>query len=145
MSTTVDLNILIYASNAADPVHKPAFELLERLAAGPDLFYLFWPTLLGYVRITTHPRVATGARLSVRAATSNLSALLTLPHVRSPGEGKNFWAFYTATARDDTAGRLVPDAQIAALMRENGVKTIYTRDRDFRRFDGIEPVDPFAI
>jgi len=29
-------------------------------------------------------------------------------------------------------------------MRQHGVRTIYTRDRDFRRFDGIVAVDPFA-
>jgi predicted nucleic acid-binding protein len=26
----------------------------------------------------------------------------------------------------------------------DGVSTIYTRDRGFRRFDGIKVVDPFA-
>lgn len=29
-------------------------------------------------------------------------------------------------------------------MRENGVRTIWTDDRDFRRFDGIYVRDPFA-
>jgi hypothetical protein len=29
-------------------------------------------------------------------------------------------------------------------MRQHGVGTIYTRDRDFRRFDGIRVEDPFA-
>jgi predicted nucleic acid-binding protein len=28
-------------------------------------------------------------------------------------------------------------------MRRHGVRTIYTRDRDFRRFDGIAAEDPF--
>ena len=28
-------------------------------------------------------------------------------------------------------------------MRQNDVRTIWTRDRDFRRFDGIEARDPF--
>ncbi len=28
-------------------------------------------------------------------------------------------------------------------MRQHGVRTIYTRDRDFRRFDGIAAEDPF--
>jgi predicted nucleic acid-binding protein len=28
-------------------------------------------------------------------------------------------------------------------MRQHGVRIIWTRDRDFRRFDGIEPRDPF--
>jgi predicted nucleic acid-binding protein len=29
-------------------------------------------------------------------------------------------------------------------MLENGVKTIWTHDRDYRRFDGIEVHDPFG-
>jgi predicted nucleic acid-binding protein len=37
----------------------------------------------------------------------------------------------------------VPDAHLATLMRQYGVRTIYTRDRDFRRFDGIDVRDPF--
>jgi predicted nucleic acid-binding protein len=43
-----------------------------------------------------------------------------------------------------TRGRQVPDAHIAALMRQHGVATIYTRDTDFRRFNGIRVEDPFA-
>jgi len=41
------------------------------------------------------------------------------------------------------AGNLVSDAHLVALMLENDVPTIWTRDRDFRRFQGIEERDPF--
>ena len=41
MSATVDTNVLVYASNESDPVHARARALIERLAAGPDLVYLF--------------------------------------------------------------------------------------------------------
>jgi predicted nucleic acid-binding protein len=41
-------------------------------------------------------------------------------------------------------GSLVPDAHLVALMRENGVRTIWTNDRDFRRFDGILVRDPYS-
>jgi len=34
------------------------------------------------------------------------------------------------------------DGHLAALMRQRGVGTIYTRDRDFRRFDGIAAENP---
>lgn len=54
MSVTVDANVLVYASNEADPAHGVARALVERLAAGPDLVYLFWPTIMGYLRID-HP------------------------------------------------------------------------------------------
>ena len=34
------------------------------------------------------------------------------------------------------------DAHTAVLMREHGVRRIYTRDTDFHRFPFIEVVDP---
>ena len=41
-------------------------------------------------------------------------------------------------------GNLLYDAQTAILMREHGIKTIYTRDTDFHRFPFLEPIDPTA-
>jgi predicted nucleic acid-binding protein len=38
---------------------------------------------------------------------------------------------------------MVPDTHLATLMRENGVRVLYTRDRDFRRFDFLDVRDPF--
>jgi hypothetical protein len=40
-------------------------------------------------------------------------------------------------------GNLVPDAHLASLLRQHGVKTLYTRDTDFRKFDFLEVSDPF--
>jgi predicted nucleic acid-binding protein len=36
----------------------------------------------------------------------------------------------------------MPDAQLATLLRQNGVKTLYTNDADFRRFPFLTPVNP---
>ncbi len=143
MSVTIDVNVLVYASNEADPAHGLARRLVERLAAGPDLVYLFWPTLLGYVRIVTHPTILPRP-LGAAAALANVASLLSLAHVRAPGEADGFLAAYQATADDQTRGNAVPDAHLAALMRQHGVAAIYTRDRDFLRFDGIRTLDPFA-
>lgn len=38
-------------------------------------------------------------------------------------------------------GNLMHDLQTAALMREHGIKKIYTRDTDFHRFPFLEPTD----
>jgi uncharacterized protein len=143
LSATLDTNVLVYASNEDDPAHEPAKHLLERLAAGPDMLYLFWPTLLGYIRIVTHPGILTRP-LAPSAALDNVSALLRLPHVRSPGEAEGFWEMYRATAGNRVRGNEVLDAHIATLMRQHGVRMIYTRDRGFRRFDGVQAQDPFA-
>lgn len=143
MSATVDANILVYASNQADPLHEQAGGLIRRLAAGPEIVYLFWPTLLGYLRIVTHPAIL-GRPLGPREAMRNVEALLDRPHVRSPGEADGFWPLFRATAGDRVRGNDVPDAHVAALMKQHGVRLIYTRDRDFRRFEGIDARDPFA-
>jgi predicted nucleic acid-binding protein len=42
------------------------------------------------------------------------------------------------------SGNLVHDAHIAALCLEHGVKEIYTGDRDFLRFPGLDVINPFA-
>lgn len=144
MSVTVDANVLVYASNEADPAHAPARALVGRLAGGPDLVYLFWPTLMGYLRIVTHPAILPRP-LRLGDAIANVTALLSLGHVRSPGEADGFWDLFRATAGDGgLRGNLVPDAHLAALMRQHGVSTIFTRDRDYRRFDGIQVRDPFV-
>lgn len=55
MSATVDANVLLYASDEASPRHARAGALLAELAAGPALLYVFWPTVIAYLRIATHP------------------------------------------------------------------------------------------
>jgi predicted nucleic acid-binding protein len=41
-------------------------------------------------------------------------------------------------------GNLVPDAHLAALLLQHGVKTLYTKDTDFRKFDFLNVRDPLA-
>ncbi len=143
MSVTVDANVLVYASNEAEPVHAAARELVDRLAAGPEIVYLFWPTVMGYLRIVTHPAVLPRP-LSPAEAIANIGSLLARPHVRVPGEQEGFWELYLATRGDADRGNDVPDGHLVALMRQHGVSKIHTRDRDFRRYAEIVASDPFA-
>src|SRR2546427_12157403 len=113
MSATIDANILVYASNQGDPVHLQAFQLVQRLAAGPDLLYLFWPVVLGYLRIVTHPGILPKP-LSARDAATNAEALLQRPHVRTTGETEGFWELFRQTSRDQARGNDVPDAHLVA-------------------------------
>lgn len=144
MSATIDVNVLLYASDESSAFYVKAKELIARLARGADLIYLFWPVLMGYLRLSTHPAVFRRP-LSVDAAMNNVEQLLALPQARSAGEGARFWSVYQATTAGLVVrGNLVPDAHLASLMRENGVGTLWSHDRDFRRFVGIRVQDPFA-
>ncbi len=142
MSATLDANILVYATNESDAVHRQAHELLMGLAAGPDLVYVFWPVVMGYLRIVTHPAILPRP-LAPRDAASNLESLLSRAHVRTSGELEGFWRLFRATGGGEARGNEVPDVHLATLMRQHGVRRIYTRDRSFRRFPDIEPIDPF--
>lgn len=140
MSTTIDTNVLVYASNTSDRWHHGARSVVERLARGPELAYLFWPVLMGYLRIVTHPAILPQP-LTAREAMRNISALIERPNIQVVGEADSFWKGFMATAPPQVRGNDVPDAQLVTLMRQNGVRRIYSRDHGLRRFDGIEVLD----
>ncbi|MGH2539371.1 MAG: TA system VapC family ribonuclease toxin [Actinomycetota bacterium] len=144
MSATLDANLLLFASDASSPFHDRARAFLEELAEGPEIVYLFWPVVMAYIRIATHASIFQRP-LSPEHAMANVEALLALSHVQSPGEQDRLWTVFRAVAEPAVVrGNLVPGALLVTLMRQNDVATIYSRDRDFRRFDGIDVIDPLA-
>ena len=144
MSVTVDANVLLYASDESSRFHTKARACLASMARGPDIVYLFWPVVMAYLRISTHPAILDPPLPSDRAF-ANVERLLRLPHVQTAGEQERFWERYRDVAIEgDVRGNLVSDAHVVALMGENGVRSIWTHDRDFRRFPGIEVLDPFG-
>ncbi|WP_024802001.1 TA system VapC family ribonuclease toxin [Nocardia sp. BMG51109] len=141
MSRTVDTNVLVYASDSSSPVHAKAAALVGELLRGPELTTVFWPVLQSYLRIVTHPRIC-AAPLPIADAHGGVEALLASPSVRLVAEGDSFWNCYTKLGGG--RGNDVPDTVIVALMHEHGVATIYSRDRDFRKYPGITVRDPFS-
>lgn len=144
MSFGIDVNILLYASDRDSPLHQKAAAFLEKCAGEGEVFCLAWMTLMSYLRIATHPSIF-AKPLTHDMAAQNVDALLALPHVRLIGEQEGFWTVYR-TLTDDAPcrGNGVPDAHLAALLRHNGVRTLFTRDRDFRRFAFLDVRDPLA-
>lgn len=99
---------------------------------------------MAYLRIATHPSIF-AAPLTPEEALDNVKALLALPHARVVSEQDGFMdAFSHVTADTVVRGNLVPDAHVAAILCQNGVRTLYSNDRDFRKFESIEVRDPFA-
>ena len=144
MTVTLDANVLLYASDEESPLQRRALEVVEERATGTELLYLFWPTASAYLRLATHPSVFTRP-LAPETAIANIEDLLSRPQVRAQGEDDGFWEIWRQILRQGAArGNLVADAHLVALMRQYGVRTILTRDRDFRRFDGITVEDPFG-
>jgi toxin-antitoxin system PIN domain toxin len=143
MSTALDANVLLYASDSSSPYHERAQSFLRELAEAPTILYLFWPVIMAYLRIATHPAIFENP-LAPAVAASNVEGLLRLPHVRTEGEMEGFWSVWRATTEGlAVRGNAVPDAHLVALMRQHGVGTVFSRDRDLKKFDAIRVVNPF--
>lgn len=142
MSYSIDANILLYGSDEESERHQAAVAFLNGRAADPDLLCLTWPALMAYQRIATHPSIFLRP-LSPDQAWSNVRALLDLPRTRVITEESSFPVDYAeATSHLPVRGNLVPDAHIATLLKQHGVKRLYSTDRDFRKFDFLEVIDP---
>jgi uncharacterized protein len=144
VSFAIDVNILVYASDRASPFHQRAVEFIEDCVSGNVVFYLTWVTVMSYMRIATHPRIFEQP-LPAEEAAHNIEALLGAPHARVLSEEEGFWRIYRETMREiPTRGNLVPDAHLAVILRQHGVRVLYTRDRDFLKFRFLDVRDPFA-
>ena len=141
----VDTNVLIYAADQESPYHPRCRELLEGWRSQPSAWYVTWPIFYEFLRVSTHPRVFRTPWPSGQAwsfveavlAAPALSVLIpTARHARVAAEVIN--------QIPHLRGNLMHDAHTAILMREHGVRRIYTRDTDFHRFPFIEPLDPLG-
>lgn len=144
MSFSLDVNVLLYASDTSSPVHVAARRFLERAATGGDLLCLGWPTVMSYLRMATHPRIFVSP-LSPSEALGNVEVLTGRPHVRLLAEEPGFLEVYReVTGAFPVRGNLVPDAHLATLLKQHGVRTLFSRDTDFRKFSFLSLRDPFA-
>jgi toxin-antitoxin system PIN domain toxin len=144
MSYALDVNVLLYASDRASDRHDRARQFLESCAARPEVLCLTWPTLMSYLRIATHPRIFSSP-LAPDEAFGNITTLLALPHARAISELEGFVDAYRHVAGTVIVrGNLVPDAHVATILFQHGVRTLYSNDRDFRKFESLDVRDPFS-
>ena len=144
MSYSLDANVLLFASDRTNARHAVARDFLDSCASSPELLCLTWPTIMAYLRIATHPSIFS-APLSPDEAMANIQALLDLPHTRVVSELDGFISAYLhVTGGTVVRGNLVPDAHVAAILFQNGARTVYSNDRDLRKFEVLDVRDPFA-
>lgn len=144
MSGVIDTNILIYAINTASPWHTPALHFLTT-ALRAEACYLCTPILYEFLRVSTHARIFPHA-LSWEDAWAFLQQLLAQEQVSLLHEADEHLTTLHSVLMNlqRPQGNFLHDCHIASIMKENGVKRIYTRDTDFRRFAFLEVVDPIA-
>jgi toxin-antitoxin system PIN domain toxin len=138
-----DTNLLVSAHIPHAQHHPESSRLLQGMVDSGIPFAIFWPTLYGYLRITTHPRIFTPA-LSTGKALADIAALVVLPGVQVLGETPRHPEFLQRVLKESGAtGNLVHDAHLVALALEHGVDEILTFDGDFARFPQVRSRHPF--
>jgi uncharacterized protein len=139
----VDTNVLVYAAAADSPWHAPCATALERWRRDPGAWFITWSIAYEFVRVATH-RNTMRVRWTGRDAWRFIESLLASTGLEVLVPTSRHGAV-AATVFDEIPGiegNFVHDANIAVLMREHGIRRIYTRDHAFHRFPFLEPIDP---
>jgi len=136
-----DVNLLVYAHNSRDLQHEKALAWWNRSLQGHDGIALAWVVILGFIRITTHPKVFENP-LPVSDALARVEEWLTLPqvHLIHPPQ-THFQTLSRMLKSLNTGANLTTDAHLAALAIERGL-ILHTTDADFSRFPGLKWKNP---
>jgi toxin-antitoxin system PIN domain toxin len=139
----VDANVLLYARDSSSPFHERARTWLTEHLNGPVRIALAWPSLIAFVRISTHPR-AYERPLSPSEAWEQVEGWLAAPASWIP-EPTHAHADVLGILmrRYDLRGNIVSDAHLAALAIEHGL-TLCSADTDFARFTELRWIDPVS-
>jgi len=139
----IDTTILIYAADADGKGHGPCRKALEEWRRQQGAWYITWGIVYEFLRVTTHAKVLRNP-WTTQQAWQFIQALLQSPGLDILLETERHGIIFEQVCQEVTylSGNLIHDAHTAVLMREHGIRRVYTRDTDFHRFPFLEVVDP---
>jgi len=139
----VDLNVLLYVVNEDSHRHRAALDWWNAAINGDETIGLPWVVLLGFLRISTNPRVFPRP-LEVDDAIAKINTWLSLENVRVLRESDSHWEILRSLiSKAGTAGNLTTDAHLAALAIGHAAVLI-SCDSDFGRFKGLRWENPLS-
>lgn len=99
--------------------------------------------LYEFLRVATHRRIFPQP-LDRQQALAFLDPIWNSPSIAVLTAGPHHWALLNRVVEvlAHPAGNLFFDIRTVVLMREYGIRTIYTADSDFHQFKDIEVVNP---
>jgi uncharacterized protein len=138
-----DINLLLYAYDAASPFHTKAALWWQTVLSGTEPVGLAPVVVFGFVRIGTSSRVFRHP-MTPEEASGHVRSWLAQPQAQivAPGPSHVIDTLKLIEALG-TAGNLVTDAQIAAIALEYDA-VLHTADTDFLRFHGLRWVNPLT-
>jgi uncharacterized protein len=140
----VDTNILVYAHRRDSAFHAVAAARVRDLAEGRAPWALPWPCVHEFYSVVTHPRIYSPPS-TLDEAISQIAAWLESPSVVPLSEGPAYWPVLAGLlSAGKITGPAVHDARIAALCQANGVRQLWSADRDFSRIPGLRATNPLV-
>jgi hypothetical protein len=139
----VDANLVLWAHHRQMPEHARAREWWRQTLTETPLVGIPWPTILAFVRLSTHPRVLERP-VDAGSAWGVVRGWLDRPNVSSPTPTERHAALFgELLAQARATGNHVPDAHLAALAVEWGLELL-SADGDFARYRGLRWRNPLA-
>jgi len=137
----LDASLLIYAHVTSFPEHSAARDWLDAQLSGSAPVGLPWPSLLGFLRIVTNPRVFEQPE-PISEAWDQVAAWLACESAWIPQPGERHVEILASLLADPgVRANLVPDAHLAALAIEHGL-LLHSTDGDFARFASLRWSNP---
>jgi uncharacterized protein len=140
----VDTNLLVYAHREDSPFHASAYGCVLELAEGQAPWAIPWPCVHEFLAIVTHPRIY-APPTPLKKAIDQVDAWMESPSLVLLSEAGNYWLQVRSLLQKGLiSGPHVHDARIAALCQANGVRELWTADRDFSRFPNTPVRNPLV-
>lgn len=138
----LDTNILVYAHRRDSPWFQRAYACVQGLADGRDPWAIPWPSVHEFLGIVTHAHVYAPPS-PIAIALDQVNAWRESPSLVLLAETEHYWPRIQTLLRSGLAsGPRVHDARIAALCLDHGITELWTADRDFSRFPGLNLRNP---
>lgn len=137
----IDLNVLIYAADTASKHHDSARAWMDTAMSSSSTIGLPTAVTVGFVRLTTNPRVMLQP-LKPADAISIIETWLRRSNVIVPQPtSRHYIVLRELLEATGVGGNLVSDAHLAALAIEHGAE-LCSYDSDFGRFPGLVAIRP---
>jgi len=140
----VDTNLLVYAHREDSPWHDSASQCIADLAEGSEPWAIPWPCIHEFLAIVTNPRIF-AVPTPVGAAFEQVDAWVASPSLVLLSESEGYSSVLRELVVSGRAtGAQIHDARVAALCAHQGVRELWTADRDFGRFPRIRVRNPLV-
>ncbi|MGH8829140.1 MAG: type II toxin-antitoxin system VapC family toxin, partial [Jiangellaceae bacterium] len=130
----VDTNILVYAHRRDSEFHDAARDVVAGLAQGQGAWAVPWPCIHELLAIVTHARIYDPPSTTAEAV-EQVDAWTESPSLVLIGESIGHWStLRSLVLAGRIRGPVIHDARVAAICKSQGVRELWSADRDFSRF-----------